>query len=274
MKLPEVIYGRLGQVVRQNQAQASKLNADGRLHEFGAGPMLDTATAEGLFLVDKEADPSEFARFHCYLMPKAITKASPQAEIRTAGSHVNCWRWSQGLTNERALGESALLARCAGTSASSRSSEPPGWTSFVSLEEHEHEQLTESVSAFTLRWAYAEDCCLVLTVREGRQVAGGDGSAAAWFAGLQVAVTELLRRSRARETARAISERTGRREPLSGTGPPRGRRPALDGGPGARSGASTPGRNRTAARWGQPQKPDSKKSHRAVDRRPGCSSLQ
>lgn len=46
------------------------------------------------------------------------------------------------------------------------------WTSFVSLEEHEHEQLAETVSAITLHWAYAEDFCLVLTVREGDTLLG------------------------------------------------------------------------------------------------------
>lgn len=46
------------------------------------------------------------------------------------------------------------------------------WTSFVSLEEHEHEQLAESVPALTLHWAFAEDFCLMLTVRDaGKLVA-------------------------------------------------------------------------------------------------------
>ncbi|MES1175509.1 MAG: hypothetical protein ABUL62_14400 [Myxococcales bacterium] len=88
MKLPELIYGRLGQVTRKTQALASNLNSEGRIHEFGAGPVLDTATAEGLVLVDKEPEPSKFAQFHCYLMPKAIIKVSAQSEIRN-----NVHRW-------------------------------------------------------------------------------------------------------------------------------------------------------------------------------------
>lgn len=82
MKLPQVLYGRQGQVARQTQALASTLNAAGRLHELGVGPVLDTQTTEGLVLVNKEAEPSKAAQFHCYLMPDAIFKASPQPQIR------------------------------------------------------------------------------------------------------------------------------------------------------------------------------------------------